>query len=98
VRQESVVTFVMADGAKDMERIIEFSTENSRGVSICFVGDAIWAILSVSAQKVKDSPLRLAGVYSFNFRRPSPHDSHKQSRQRSTPEHPFGGNAVVYLN
>jgi hypothetical protein len=55
VRQESVVTFVMTVGAKDMERVIGFSTENSRSVSICFIREAIWAILSVSAQKVKGS-------------------------------------------
>jgi hypothetical protein len=53
VRQQSRVTFVMRDISADMERLVGFSTENSRGVSICFIRGAFWAILSVSAQKVR---------------------------------------------
>ncbi len=52
-RQQSAVTFVMRDTSADTERVVGFSTENSRGVSICFMRGAFWAILSVSAQKVK---------------------------------------------
>jgi hypothetical protein len=98
VRQESVVTFVMTTGVGGMRRIIEFSTENLRGISICFMREQIWSILWILAQKVKRSPFRLAGVHFFNFQRPSRTIGNKQSRQRSTPERPFGGNAVVYLN
>ena len=97
-RQQSVVTFVMRDIGPDMQGFVGFSMENSHGVSICFMRETFWAILSVSAQKVKGFSHRFAGVSFFNLRRPSRTICNKQSRQRSTPEHPFGGNAVVYQN
>jgi hypothetical protein len=65
--------------------------------SICFVRERIWAILTLSKQKAKRfSPPGLRS-YFFLLRIPSRTIGNTQSRQRSTPEHPFGGNAVVYL-
>ena len=74
------MTFVMTAGVGGMWRIVEFSTEYSRGISICFMRGEIWSILWILAQKFKGSFLRLAGVYFFNFQRPSRTIGNKQSR------------------
>jgi hypothetical protein len=42
----------MKDIGADIKRFVGFSTENSSGVSISFMREAFWAILSISAQKV----------------------------------------------
>jgi hypothetical protein len=55
-RQQSVVTFVMKDIGADMQGFVGFSKENSHVVSICFMHETFWAILSTSAQKVKWFP------------------------------------------
>ena len=55
-------------------------------------------MLTVSAQKDIDlSPSGLPGLISLIRGYLSRTIGNTQSRQRSTPEHPFGGNAVVYL-
>jgi hypothetical protein len=63
VRQESVVTFVITSDDGGMWRIIKFSTEISRDISICFMHEAIWSMLWRLAQKLKALPSDGRGAF-----------------------------------
>jgi hypothetical protein len=98
VRQESAVTFVMTSDAGGMWRIIEYSTEISRGISICFVREAIWSMLWRLAQNLKAFPLRQPECISLTFSGLSARSAISSPGSALPPNTFFGGNAVVYLN
>ena len=98
MRQQSRMTFVITEIRGASTELLVFPRKIHMSYQFALCAERFGLFSRYRLRKLKGSPHRLAGASFFNWRSPSHTICNRQSRQRSTPEHPFGGNAVVYQN